>query len=104
VDRERAPVIHEITCEPDCDVVLDGDVVGKATPSIRYRAAFPGRTGQVRAYLLLPTDPQHRAAAYRAPADRSVKALVRLPCAPHDRVDAPARPRMYDPYDSCNTR
>ena len=97
-------MIHEIACDPECDVVLDGDVVGKATPSIRYRAVFHGRRGQLRAYLLLPTDAQHRAAAYRAAADRSVKALVRLPCASRDRVDASARPHMYDPYDSCNTR
>ena len=104
VDRDREPVIHEIACDPECDVVLDGDVVGKATPSISYRAVFHGRKGQLRAYLLLPTDHQHRAAAYRAAADRSVKALVRLPCASRDHVDASARPHMYDPYDSCNTR
>ena len=104
LERQPRPVVHELGCDPACEVVLDGDVVGKATPGSSYRAEFLEQKGRVRSYLLRPTDNQHRSTSYRAPADRSVKALLRLPCAPRQRAGASARPHVYDPYDSCNER
>jgi hypothetical protein len=104
LEREPQLVTHELGCDPECDVVLGGDVVGKAAPGSPYRVEFLERKGQWRTYVLRPIGGQHRPTSFRAPADRSVTTTIRLPCAPRPRADALAGPHIYDPYDPCRER
>jgi len=104
LEREPQPVSHELACDPECEVVLDGDVVGKAAPGSPYRAEFLELKGQWRTYVLRPIGNQRRQTSFRAPADRSVKTTIRLPCAPWARPKPSAGPRVYDPYDACREK
>ena len=104
LEREPQPVVHELTCDLECEVVLDGDVVGKAGPESAYRDEFLEVKGQWRTYVLRPIGNQRRQTSFRAPADKSVKTMIRLPCAPQTRTSASRKPRVYDPYDPCRER
>ena len=75
-------VVHEIGCDPECEVMLDGAVVGRAAPWISYRVEISEWKGRSRTYVLRPIGSRHRETSYLAPADRSVKAMIHLPRAP----------------------
>jgi hypothetical protein len=104
LEREPQNVVHELTCDPECEVVLDHEVVGRAAPGTAYRVEFLELKGQWRTYVLRPLEKRYRETSFRAPADRSVKTTIRLPCAPRARPTASADPRVYDPYDACRDR
>jgi len=104
LEREPQPVVHELGCDLECEVVLDGDVVGKAAPGRPYRAEFLERKGKWRTYVLRPIGNQRRQTSFRAPADRSIKTTIRLPCAPRPRPEGAVGPRVYDPYDACREK
>ena len=97
-------VVHEIACDPGCEVMLDGAVVGKAAPEVSYRVEFLKREGQFRTYVLRPIGNQHREMTYRAPTDRSVKTSIRLPCAPRIGREPWRDAALYEPNDSCRMR
>jgi serine/threonine protein kinase len=59
-ERAPQPVVHELGCDPGCEVMLDGAVVGKAAPGNPYRVELPEPKGQWRTYVLRPIDKQHR--------------------------------------------
>jgi len=103
-DAAPARVVHEVGCDPSCDVLVDGAVVGHAGPGHPYRVELVARPGQLRSYALWPVARQYRASWYRAPADRSVRTTIHLPCAPRPDLDASEGPAIYDPYAPCGER
>jgi len=89
---------------------------GEAEPITLRLAGYVERTIEIVAdqdgmtdVVLEPAPPPapppvpHRPAPAR-PADRPVKPASRAPCATRARADAPAGPRVYDPYDPCPER